>query len=111
MENKTLYRLAVQMYIANVEETQDITPTVDEAKAAIDSRLKKMEATQKDVKTFIIFSDESQTGKVEVEKRHDYINVAYLLEDTKTGIIYNENKIELSRDEFKRIAQYITDTF
>lgn len=110
-DTKTLYRLAVQMYICEQEDKEMDTPTIEEVKAVIDKRLAQMEAAQDGGETFIISTDDVNTEKVEVKQYLDSIEIASIMEDTKTGIIYSENKIELSRDEFKRIAQYITDTF
>ena len=107
MDQKTLYRYAVQSYILREEETENDTPTVAEAKAAVNAIIERMEDTREDASTFIISSDAEKTVKLIVRQNQEMIELKKVTEDTDTDIILDQVKMTLPRDVIGKIVEFV----
>ena len=113
-DSKTLYRVALQLYIDSVENQGDDVPTpaIEQAKARVNHLIelaKAGEAAQGE--TFEVFKNESKTAKVVVNERNDHIDIAYELGDTDSGLLYSKDTVSFPKEVAKQVAKYITDTF
>ena len=110
-DSKTIYRVALQLYIDSVEnQGEDVpTPTIEEAKAKVNRLIELAEAAKGE--TFEIFKNESKTAKVVVNERNDHIDIAYELEDTDSGLLHKKDTVSIPKEVAKQVAKYITDTF
>lgn len=107
MDQKTLYRYAVQSYILREEEAEKDTPTVAEAKAAVNQIVARMESKKEDAPTFIISSDAEKTVKLVVRQYEEMIELEKITEDTDTDIILDQVKMTFPRDTAGEFANLI----
>lgn len=107
MDQKTLYRYAVQSYILREEEAENDTPTVAEAKEAVNAIIERMENAKEDAPTFIISSNEGETVKLIIREYEEMIELKQVTEDTDTDIILEQVKMTLPRDTAEEFANLI----
>lgn len=107
MDQKTLYRYAVQSYILREEEAENDTPTVVEAKEAVNAIIERMENAKEDASTFIISSDAEKTVKLVVRQCGETIELKKVTEDTDTDIILDQVKMTMPRDVIEKIVEFI----